>query len=1644
MKSLALRLFVLFLFTPLTFDAQINDCSEAAIVCSSDDLAFNPDGPGYNDYIDPDNIPGCITALEQNSAWYYFQISPSAPPDLVLGFTISPNGGFGEDYDWALYGPDVDCGNLGAPIRCSSSSAQCGFCPETGMGMGTTDVSEGPGTGDGFVMTLVVQPGQGFYLMIDNWLGTTNGFVLTWTGSAAPFLNCEAKPPCSVGALAGVDFSVCEGDTDIQLNGQSTGTNGAETYAWTGTNGGTAFLSDPDIADPTITIPLGFTGTITYMLSVTEDTCTGVDEFLLTVNALPNITINQIGPFCPDDLPQALSATPPGGTWSGASTGNTFNPMTNGPGIHTVFYTYTNVAGCTSMESSDIVVHASPEVTIDPDPAEFCDSDGSILITATGSGGAGGYEFNWNTPSGMDVGNTYNATLSGPHFVTVTDDNGCINTGVVMVTAHPNPEVEIIDPGPICVRVEFFTVMATPTDGTFDGTIISPFGDMNPNLIPPGTYTITYDYTDSNNCSGSDSETITIIPIPESIPDNTGPVCEGQPFTLTGETSGTGASILYHWEGPGGYSSDLQNPMNATLGGTYTLEVTIDGCPSDIAVTTVIVHSQPEAFALNGGPYCNGQAVQLFGSTNASGNTVTYAWTGPNGFTSNVQNPINATAEGIYTLIVNVDNCSSLPVTTEVIFNTPPDAVATNSGPYCAGEAVELFGNTTAPGTLITYNWSGPNGYVSTTQNPNDAVQPGLYQLVVNVDGCNSPTTPTTVTINSLPQPVITGPVAFCIGNSAILDAGAGYSNYLWDDASINRTLAVFTSGTHFVTVTDANGCAGQASFTVSEIPSLTPVILGNLVFCAGSSTILDAGAGYTSYEWSTGGMSQTITVTTGGNIGVIVTDADGCSGSTNITTTVNPNPTVVIGGSTTYCIGGSTILDAGAGYTTYTWNTSETSQAITVSAPGSFTVDVIDGNGCTVFASVNVTESTSLSPVITGNNAFCENGNTTLNAGSGFATYAWSDGSTNQILIVDSAGIYAVTVSDGQSCSGEATVTISEVLPPTAQLQPTTTLCNTTAGGSIINLYSLILSGNATGSWDDVDNSGAVGLFTNLNFNNIAAGDYRFTYTTNSAIAPCPETDYQVIVTILDCTCPDVFFFNAAPLCNAGDVLDLNSIENTSEPGDWVITLSPAGTNPATLSGSVFDATSSDPGTYTLEYTLQNQPPPGCPIDFQIMIEVNASVDAGMALQPVDFCIAENQLIDLTSLISGEDPNGTWKETSTTPSQGAAFNAVNGTFQTVNQGAGTYTFEYELLSNGTCPDDATEVTVIINPIPTAMVDDFVALDCTNPIQSLNATGSSYGSGFDIIWTGPGIIADGNENTLSPTIDQAGMYVLTITNTQSGCINAASVNVIANTDAPTGALISSDDPSCFGDQNGYIHVDQVQGGDSPYQFSLNTAAFGNNNVFNNLTAGGYTIDVVDANGCKWDTTITLVEPGVITIDLGPDIELGLGEHGMVQAIVNLAPNQMDTLIWSPDKIIECIDFVCLEANVYASNSVTLSATVYDLNGCAATDDIFVLVNKIRKVYVPNVFSPNGDGINDIFFIMGDEDQIVGIKKFMVFSRWGETIFETLDFLPNDDTKGWDGYFKNEMMNPGVFVYYAEVEYIDGFVQVLTGDVTIMK
>jgi hypothetical protein len=246
---------------PVTLAGQIEDCVGAQVICDDGVINFNPSGSGLNDFNNPNNDPGCLLTYENQSAWYYFEFNTDMPPNSLIEFTINPNGGLGEDYDFAIYGPYVACDSLGEPVRCSFANFLCSLCPLTGLGMGATDNSEGAIDQDGFVAPMVVQPGEGYYMILDNWYGSSTGFELTWGGSAAPYLNCLANPECNaILADAGPDLVVCAGAGPVQLQGSVSNAVGSSTFQWSGAPEILSFLSDPNISNPTLNIPADFSG----------------------------------------------------------------------------------------------------------------------------------------------------------------------------------------------------------------------------------------------------------------------------------------------------------------------------------------------------------------------------------------------------------------------------------------------------------------------------------------------------------------------------------------------------------------------------------------------------------------------------------------------------------------------------------------------------------------------------------------------------------------------------------------------------------------------------------------------------------------------------------------------------------------------------------------------------------------------------------------------------------------------------------------------------------------------------------------------------------------------------------------------------------------------------------------------------------------------------------------------------------------------------------------------------------------------------------------------------------------------------------------------------------------------------------------
>lgn len=428
-----------------------------------------------------------------------------------------------------------------------------------------------------------------------------------------------------------------------------------------------------------------------------------------------------------------------------------------------------------------------------------------------------------------------------------------------------------------------------------------------------------------------------------------------------------------------------------------------------------------------------------------------YAWS-PGGETSSTK---TITTAGTYKLTVtNASGCTfSDSIVVAAATTTLPLITANRPLTFCEGDSTILTSS-----SLTGNTWS--TGAATRSIIVKTA---GSYTVSYNDPaGCGSLTSAaTTINVNPLPTLSITGVTAICPGNSTTLNAGSGYTSYLWSSGETSPSITVNSAAVFSVKVTNTNGCAKTVSATTTISPLPSPVISGTLQFCPGSSTVLDGGAGFTTYSWSNGATTQTITVSTGATFTVTVSNVNGCFGTASATTSLYNSPTPSISGSAAVCPDGFVTLTADAGYNTYLWSTGATTQSITVNAANTYTVTVTNSNGCTGSVSKMVTTASVPTPVISGTLSFCGGSSTTLTANAGYSSYTWSNGATSQSILVSSPGTYSVTVTNASGCSGStlATATAQGSVPATPGMITGNTggICN-----SSNNVYSINAVTNA------------------------------------------------------------------------------------------------------------------------------------------------------------------------------------------------------------------------------------------------------------------------------------------------------------------------------------------------------------------------------------------------------------------------------------------------------------------------------------------------------------------------------------------------------------------------------------------------------
>ena len=409
--------------------------------------------------------------------------------------------------------------------------------------------------------------------------------------------------------------------------------------------------------------------------------------------------------------------------------------------------------------------------------------------------------------------------------------------------------------------------------------------------------------------------------------------------------------------------------------------------------------------------------------------------------------------------------------------------------------------------------------------------------------------------------------------------------------------------------------------------------------------------------------------------------------------------------------------------------------------------------------------------------------------------------------------------------------------------------------------------------------------------------------------------------------------------------------------------------------------------------------------------------------------------IIDANNSQTGADIIHTWYDGFGIPISGA-----NTTTLTVEIG-GFYVLESFDQTNQ-CTNTDTVFVESFQQMPLSEPAEDVMLPCLETSALLNYEILSPLSEVDISWTTTeGQIITG-ANSTNPEINGTGIYYVSVENNISGCTITDSLLVSNNPNVPEAVSVQVNDEACLDAENGNINIQGVDGGQGPYTYTLDNNLMNTSGNFSDLSPGFYSLYIEDSNGCSTDTSF-IINPGVeLEVEVPEIIELIENHSGQLQATVNVAQSQIAEIIWTPSENLSCDD--CLNPQVTATDGPEeYLLTVIHENGCVSTATIRLLVRPDVEIFIPNSFSPNGDGQNDVFTLFANE-KVVSIASMTIFDRWGAVVFKNRNFDHSNLIFGWDGKHKGQDLNPAVFVYSFEVLLDDGTVRNISGDVALIR
>ncbi len=539
--------------------------------------------------------------------------------------------------------------------------------------------------------------------------------------------------------------------------------------------------------------------------------------------------------------------------------------------------------------------------------------------------------------------------------------------------------------------------------------------------------------------------------------------------------------------------------------------------------------------------------------------------------------------------------------------------------------------------------------------------------------------------------------------------------------------------------------------------------------------------------------------------------------------------------------------------------------------------------------------------------------------------------------------------------------------------------------------------------------------------------GTSSYTFTPDEE---CYES-YVLEVTINDCGCdnPATISINSIPEICEGETIDLMGILGGSASSIQWTTNGDGNFDDAFALSSIYTPGMADIVAGSVVLTASTDDPDGAGPCQEAVSEVN------LTIKPIP---ASPMIANMTLYqndISGDlDPTGEnilWYN--------EAQVLLSGPPNIDSSFPGVSTFFISQTVDG-CESEFTTFELVINNLPTINAGQDTSINCGMSSIILNAKSSLSESTSSINWSGPSIL--NGQGTFNPEVNEEGIYSITVISNETNCEATDEVFVGVNPDGLNVSL-SFNDPICFEFNTGDIIIENITGGTEPYSIFLNGMEIDESALLN-LPIDSYTLFIEDNNGCSFETVgmITAAQEWNINLTASSSI---VSPNSMVSLSTSTDINEDDIaeIIWSPNDGLSCTD--CLNPAVNITTSTTYEVTVIDEFGCTRSATVSIEVEGGSTFYFPNIISINSDNSNNgTFFVQTSDDSSIIVSELSIYDRWGNQVFQNLDFPPNNPSMGWDGTLNGTDVVAGVYVYVVRILDAAGNVSDFYGDLTVIR